>query len=176
MLKGRIILLKDNVACEFKISAELIGYLGVESSVLLTTQELDIICNLTHKLVKQLHLEEIDFSKLPRLHLFFTTDGSMSLIPSINSPQNVLGFHAEIISIAVDHLRKRYPEPKRYKLMFELTIIEELCHAIWQIRNEIDVKHKVWEVFFITFDSPYPYDKFYSELYTSDGKARPFEK
>lgn len=87
----------------------------------------------------QLVREEADFEELPIVSALFTENGDFTYIED----EDCFGRQLNLAVYPMRRIREKGFHPDKLLVIY----LEELCHVIWRISNEITVKHKVTEVY-----------------------------
>lgn len=87
-----------------------------------------------------IQLEKEKITNIPEISCIFTKDGEVSM--DIDS-ENVLAVNTNRMCIyAIDSWRQSGGSDVLILMVF----LEELCHVIWNITDEIEVKYKVFDI------------------------------
>lgn len=87
-----------------------------------------------------IQLEKEKITNIPQISCIFTKDGEVSM--AIDS-ENVLAVNTNRLCIyAIDSWRQSGGSDVLILMVF----LEELCHVIWNITDEIKVKYKVFDI------------------------------
>lgn len=90
------------------------------------------------KLEEQIIEEKLSLDGIPKAFAIFTDNGELSF----ELTQGVLGLNVHLITYAI----KRWDEYNLTEVGKVAVFLEELCHWIWNISDEVKVKYKVFEV------------------------------
>ena len=90
------------------------------------------------KLEEQIKEEDLSMDIVPKAFAIFTDDGELS----IELSDGILGTNVHFITYAI----KRWDKYKLDEVGKVAVFLEELCHWIWNISDEVKVKYKVFEI------------------------------
>lgn len=110
------------------------GIISVSSNVELTKQEIESV-NTALKLIHAASERGYDLPSSRHAHVFFIGQDSIT----IELEENVCGIYAPIIVYPVNKWR----EKKMGQDDIVVILLEEMCHFLWEIQDEYEVKQRV---------------------------------
>ncbi|MDP4144166.1 MAG: hypothetical protein Q8936_06720 [Bacillota bacterium] len=90
------------------------------------------------KLEEQILAEHLDLDNVPKAFAIFTEDGEIE----ISLPEGVLGVNTHLLIYTVQRW-KSYNITEPFKVS---VFLEEMCHWLWNIEDETEVKYKIFEI------------------------------
>lgn len=114
-------------------------------------------------LEKQVLKENLDLNKVPKAFAIFTDNGEIK----ISIPKGILGINVHLLTYAI----KRFEYYELAEVFKVSVFLEELCHWLWNIEDEIEVKYKIFEI----IKEIYPDIKF-EQIYNEDGTYKNYSK
>ena len=90
------------------------------------------------KFDEKLKEDNINLDLIPKTFAIFTDNGDLEI--SLND--SILGINANIIIYAI----KRFDKYNLSEFLKVAVFLEELCHWAWNIKDEVKVKYKIFEI------------------------------
>lgn len=122
-----------------KIPKSLSSILEVVSTFPLHEREAFLLLDALESVEKQFLKDKLEDMKIARTTIIITSDGDVLL----SIPKGSFGHYMNQIII---YPVERWRNEKANNLQILTCYIEELCHCIWYLYDEKDVKYKVWEI------------------------------
>ncbi|MCR1952883.1 hypothetical protein NSA50_17925 [Clostridium sp. DSM 100503] len=116
----------------------LIGKLEFRSTTSLEEYDAKLFSYSLTKIVEQMIEDKIDLKNVPRTSAVFTDYGQLDLI----FEEDTLGTNLNLIVYAVKKWEDLHADEQAKVFIF----LEEMCHWIWNITDEVEVKYKVIEI------------------------------
>ena len=109
------------------------------STCLLSENCVNLFNNALKAVSKQIESENMNESKLIQTNVVFTHDG----LAVFQMEAITLGFHMDL---CLYNLNALYNDKDNDEILITGCFVEELAHHFWFIDDEIEVKHKVFEI------------------------------
>ncbi|MBC5688235.1 hypothetical protein H8S37_04735 [Mediterraneibacter sp. NSJ-55] len=114
--------------------------INLSSNTTVTARECKLFEIALHMVCKLYQHEKRNLSEFPKMNILFTYDFTFEF--QNNSATN-LGLYMNLIIYSMQNIRNNIITELNYLAIY----IEELCHCVWHIDDELIVKNKVIEVF-----------------------------